>query len=122
MDWTIKVGDFGLVKSTRKDEDCGTRGSRTTLSPITQDGVMTEGVGTELYMSPEQLTKATDYNHKVDVYALAIILFELLVQFKTTQERNDVIKELKSFKFPATFKYDNGMMKKVRKIQINWKN
>ena len=116
MDWTIKVGDFGLVKSTRKDEDCGTRGSRTTLSPITQDGVMTEGVGTELYMSPEQLTKATDYNHKVDVYALAIILFELLVQFETKQERIDVIKELKSFKFPATIKEDNGMMKKV--IQI----
>ena len=116
MDWTIKVGDFGLVKSTRStDEECESIGGRATLSPLAQDFVMTEGVGTELYMSPEQLENKAEYNpryyHKVDIYALAIILVELLVQFQTNQERIGVIKELKSSKFHERIKDDNGMQK-----------
>jgi hypothetical protein len=48
------------------------------------------------------------YNHKVDVYALAVILFELLVKFNTGSERAHVIPELKLLRFPPTFKKDHG--------------
>ncbi len=43
-------------------------------------------VGTELYKSPE-LKMGSNYNHKADIYALGIILTELLFPFQTEMER-----------------------------------
>ena len=59
-------------------------------------------VGTELYMSPEQVEKKP-YNHKVDIYSLGLILFELLVPFKTQMERIDTMTKLKKLEFPKEF-------------------
>jgi serine/threonine protein kinase len=38
---------------------------------------MTGNIGTPHWMAPELLTRSTDYNEKVDVYAYAIILWEI---------------------------------------------
>lgn len=62
----------------------------------------TEQVGTHLYMSPEQL-RGRQYNYKVDIYSLGLILFELLMVFGTEMERIETIKSLRSNKFPAGF-------------------
>lgn len=63
----------------------------------------TDLIGTRLYMSPEQID-SKPYNHKVDVYALALILVELLVPFNTGSERIKVLTQLKSsFTFPPDF-------------------
>ena len=43
---------------------------------------LTEQVGTQLYMSPEQLAQRP-YNHRVDIFSLGLILLELLVPFAT---------------------------------------
>jgi serine/threonine protein kinase len=43
---------------------------------------LTEQVGTQLYMSPEQLAQRP-YNHRVDIFSLGLILLELLVPFST---------------------------------------
>ncbi len=43
---------------------------------------LTEQVGTQLYMSPEQLDQRP-YNHSVDIFSLGLILLELLVPFST---------------------------------------
>ena len=40
--------------------------------------------GTLLYLSPEQLARE-NYNEKVDMYALGLILFELLCPMATEQ-------------------------------------
>ncbi len=60
----IKVLDFGISKTTGP-----------------QDGAMTRTsalLGSPLYMSPEQLTSARDVDARSDIWALGIVLYELL--------------------------------------------
>ena len=62
----------------------------------------TDEVGTQLYMSPEQLVRRS-YDHKVDIYSLGLILFELLVPFSTQMERVQTLSALRKLKFPSHF-------------------
>lgn len=62
----------------------------------------TQQVGTHLYMSPEQL-RGRQYNYKVDIYSLGLILFELLVVFGTEMERIETLRSLRTSKFPSDF-------------------
>ena len=45
----------------------------------------TEGIGTRLYASPEQL-KTTDYNYKSDIYSLGLIIAELFTIIEVNDE------------------------------------
>lgn len=95
MENDVKVGDFGLVATTNDNaDDWG--GNITSLQSHTK------GVGTQLYMSPEQLEKKR-YNLKVDIYSLGVILFELLVPFKTEMERRETLMNLRERKYPNGF-------------------
>ena len=62
----------------------------------------TDEVGTQLYMSPEQLERKS-YDHKVDIYSLGLILFELMVPFSTQMERVQTLSALRKLKFPSHF-------------------
>jgi serine/threonine protein kinase len=62
----IKVLDFGLAKVAKRTFDD---------SVSTDRGVL---MGTPLYMAPEQCRGAENVGAKADVYALGVILFELL--------------------------------------------
>lgn len=110
-DGTIKVGDLGLVKDIMTHDDIQQNEERPEV--VSQGRRLltcknhTNQIGTRLYMSPEQIA-SNPYNHKVDVYALAIILFELLVEFSTGAERARVIPDLKTFQFPPNFKSQYG--------------
>lgn len=64
----------------------------------------TQQVGTQLYMSPEQL-RGKQYSYKVDIYSLGLIFFELLVVFGTEMERIDTMKALRNSVFPKDFSY-----------------
>ncbi len=63
----VKVVDFGISKSLRasSDEEETTR--------LTQTGMV---LGTPLYMSPEQARGDDELDHRVDVYALGVIMYE----------------------------------------------
>ena len=118
LDGTIKVGDLGLVKDMSLSDDSvnsswNNDGAQLVELFINQlDSVVkdrhqdhTDQIGTRLYMSPEQID-SKPYNHKVDVYALALILVELLVPFRTGSERIKVLTQLKTLPqptFPPTF-------------------
>lgn len=58
----LKLLDFGIAKTLRVDA---------------VDTTVTSGVGTPAYMAPEQLLGAR-IDHRVDLYALATVLFHLL--------------------------------------------
>uniref|UniRef100_A0A673C6J8 non-specific serine/threonine protein kinase n=1 Tax=Sphaeramia orbicularis TaxID=375764 RepID=A0A673C6J8_9TELE len=90
MDDVVKVGDFGLVTAMDQEEDDD---ESSTLTPAPLLTRHTGQVGTKLYMSPEQLS-GNSYSHKVDIYSLGLILFELLYPFRTQMERVRCLKVL----------------------------
>ncbi|MEQ9318777.1 MAG: serine/threonine-protein kinase, partial [Polyangiaceae bacterium] len=59
----IKVLDFGISKFTRQEDS------------ITKTSTL---MGSPLYMAPEQLASAKHVDPRVDVWALAVILYELV--------------------------------------------
>jgi serine/threonine protein kinase len=65
----IKIVDFGISKSTM-NRDTGKR-----LPRMTEDG---DRFGTPMYMSPEQLASSTNVDARADIWALGVVLFELL--------------------------------------------
>jgi serine/threonine-protein kinase len=65
----VKVVDFGISKSLKP-------GEQEPESPrLTQTGMV---LGTPLYMSPEQARGEDQLDHRIDVYALGMILYEMI--------------------------------------------
>jgi serine/threonine-protein kinase len=62
----VKVLDFGISKVRAADAE---------QVRVTKTGQL---VGTPLYMSPEQARGELDVDHRADVYALGVMLFEML--------------------------------------------
>lgn len=62
----VKILDFGISKVKRDDAE---------NVRVTKTGQL---VGTPLYMSPEQAKGETDMDHRVDIYALGVLLYEMV--------------------------------------------
>eukprot|EP00092_Neocalanus_flemingeri_P023955 GFUD01025986.1.p1 GENE.GFUD01025986.1~~GFUD01025986.1.p1 ORF type:complete len:1103 (+),score=344.15 GFUD01025986.1:320-3310(+) len=95
----IKIGDFGLVT----DGELGQSGD-SHHTPSHSRGVEcqhTDQVGTQTYMSPEQLLQKP-YNHKVDIFSMGLIFLELLMPFSTQMERINVLSDAKKDRFPVS--------------------
>lgn len=97
-DLQVKIGDFGLSTIYVGHESL----IRSTQQPPTHlrfaNGIPEKGallsihstnIGTALYTAPEQM-KLTEYNERVDVYPLGLILLELIWPFGTAHERMKV--------------------------------
>lgn len=80
----IKIGDFGLVTFLEHNEN------------------RTKSVGTTIYMSPEQVS-SLGYGNEVDIFALGLILAELLHVCRTFHERYKMFKQLKDGNSPEVF-------------------
>lgn len=61
----IKVVDFGIVKQLGGSE----------VDALTKTASM---IGTVLYMAPEQLRRKKDIDERVDIWALGVVLYELV--------------------------------------------
>jgi hypothetical protein len=72
----VKIGDFGLATMS---PERGSRGSHKVSTHSTN-------IGTALYTAPEQM-RHSEYDDKVDVYPLGLILLELIWPFTTAHER-----------------------------------
>jgi serine/threonine protein kinase len=71
----VKVLDFGIAKQNAADPDSQDPGLTTT-------GVM---LGTPFYMSPEQVFGDSDIDHRADVWALGVLIYECLTGVRPTQ-------------------------------------
>lgn len=73
-DGRVKVADFGIAKILSMASSTARVGTGQEAEKLTAEGSV---IGTPAYMAPEQmLGDAVD--HRADLYALAVILFELL--------------------------------------------
>jgi serine/threonine protein kinase len=131
--FVAKLGDFGLSCKTQPERAEGGAVDRHTpvaressrhllsingsLSDENMDEAslaeLTRACGTRMYFSPE-LEHSGVYNQLVDVYALGIVLFEMMHVFKTGMERIKVIEQLKqSMCTSAGAEYSNLPIKYV---------
>ncbi|KAG7189624.1 hypothetical protein KM043_017306 [Ampulex compressa] len=101
----IKIGDFGLVTAMTEGYDEAHTPASDTENITLKNSLHTACVGTHLYMSPEQMN-GQNYNYKVDIYSLGIILFELLIPFVTEMERVAALINLRKSTFPMNFDSD----------------
>ncbi|MCS6856103.1 MAG: serine/threonine protein kinase [Sandaracinaceae bacterium] len=72
----VKILDFGISKIKGKSAE---------ELRMTRTGQL---IGTPLYMSPEQARGETDFDHRVDIYAMGVILFEMLTGSPPFKGRN----------------------------------
>jgi serine/threonine protein kinase len=75
----VKVLDFGIAKLTASEGDAAHTGATTGTGAI---------LGTPYYMAPEQLFGEKDVDHRVDIWALGIILYEALAGERPTRGEN----------------------------------
>ncbi len=70
----VKVADFGLAKLVGEEEYSHT--SSVEANPFLTD--IGQVVGTPYYMAPEQTTKPQEVDHRADIYALGVVLYQML--------------------------------------------
>ncbi|KAJ4939451.1 hypothetical protein JOQ06_028900 [Pogonophryne albipinna] len=116
LDDVVKVGDFGLVTAMDQEEDEDEPSALTPAPLLTRH---TGQVGTKLYMSPEQLS-GNSYSHKVDIYSLGLILFELLYPFRTQMERVRTLTEVRALRFPEVFSKNNVQELSMVRSMLSW--
>lgn len=121
-DNNFKIGDFGLSRemgtiaelpsSTSLADGPPTSPADKPLrfSPdLAKNRSVTKGVGTTLYMSPEQRA-SLPYDFKVDVYAAGVIFLEICHPFGTQMERIVELTALKQRKVPAALERDHPQL------------
>jgi len=102
----VKIGDFGLSKLVHDVRSKSSSENLNNSFPNYWSRDDTRGVGTPLYIAPEQKS-SSQHSQKVDVYSLGIIFFELLFPFSTEYERITVLTKLRDGKFPDGFVESN---------------
>lgn len=112
-----RIGDFGLVADISHLNSSASEG---TVTPFHHGPKIQRVVGTEFYRPPANTEEPDSpgyfdeykVNEKLDVYALGVILFELIYRLNTKMERQLVLNELTrgSISFPDDFaaKIDHG--------------
>ncbi|KAI4487625.1 hypothetical protein M0802_011981 [Mischocyttarus mexicanus] len=116
----IKIGDFGLVTAMTEGYKETSISSDRSENTNVKHNLHTSCVGTQLYMSPEQMNGQI-YNYKVDIYSLGIIFFELLMAFDTEMERVTNLINLRRLSFPKDFEVHYPAEHTLLKIMLDEK-
>ena len=86
-DGVAQVTDFGIAKAIAESRDDANEPASTQAGQaLTVTGSF---LGTPLYMAPEQALASAGADHRVDLYALGVVAYELLTGAAPFQERSD---------------------------------
>lgn len=114
----VKLGDFGLAKDLSGHE-VENKAEHETVGRRSKDRDThgTTGVcGTGFYIAPE-IELAKQYDEKVDIFSLGIVIFELWKSFDTEMERFVTLKDLRETgKLPKDFLDDHPDVGKL----VSW--
>ena len=78
-DMGVRVLDFGIAKLVADEDQTETSAGLTTTGAI---------LGTPCYMAPEQVFGEKDVDHRVDIWAIGIILYQMLTGLLPTKADN----------------------------------
>jgi serine/threonine-protein kinase len=109
LDPRVKVLDFGLAKLTAKEGDVASTGQ------LTRSGFV---LGTPHYMAPEQVTDLADVDHRADIWALGVILYECLAAARPIEGNSltQIFRELADPKIIPLTKRVTKLPKPVSKL------
>lgn len=118
----VKIGDFGISKLLNNNSNKNVNKSE--LQIIKYNSLITNGIGTELYASPEQLSNK-EYDFRTDIYSIGMIYYEMLLSL----DKYDAIEQLKEIrngninkeiisKFPDEIKVIKKMLNKNPKKRL----
>lgn len=94
----LKIGDFNLARALEIEDFNSPYEKRLQR--------LSSNIGTPLYLAPEQ-ENTNNYNHKVDMYPLGLILLELNYKIGTGHERIKTFKKIREFhQLPEDFARD----------------
>ena len=112
----VKIGDFGLAKNDDKKNKESNSNLNFFLTNFNDfqymdpgGEIMTVGVGTQYYCSPEQ-KQSNKYDSKTDIYSLGIIIFEMFYKFNSLMERDITLRKINTEQL-----YPNDMEEKCGK-------
>ncbi|XP_040034280.2 interferon-induced, double-stranded RNA-activated protein kinase [Gasterosteus aculeatus] len=106
QDGEVKIGDFGLVTEENNDD---------------AENILERTVykGTPCYMAPEQKSRSSTYDRKVDIFAFGLLYFELLWNISIGQERKKVMDDARNQIFPERFSSNFILEVKVIKSMLS---
>ena len=121
----IKLADFGIASDHAEGTGAGSAAaaaarlaessSTVTSSDLTQSGV---ALGTPAYMPPEQFEDSARVDHRADVYALGIMLYEMVTGTKPYPGSMslDTLKVIKKGKYISPRQIDKNIPKDVCRL------
>ncbi len=72
----VKVADFGVAKLLSSEQETRPTGAGAPLTgELTTAGHL---LGTPTYMAPEQMARPSEVDHRADIYALGVVLYQML--------------------------------------------
>lgn len=100
----IKLADFGIASDTADNED-----------NLTQTGV---ALGTPAYMPPEQFENSANVDNRADIYALGIMLYEMVTGTKPYPSTFSIetLNTIKKGKYISPKKIDKSIPKDICKL------
>ncbi len=117
----IKLADFGIASDHAEGASAGAAAAKftgtntVTTGDLTQSGV---ALGTPAYMPPEQFEDSARVDHRADIYALGIMLYEMVTGTKPYPGTLslDTLKVIKKGKYISPRKIDKNVPKEVCRL------